>query len=58
MAKMIACEKCGAIVVPQEARNIQGFYYKSNLETYSDTNQNVDLCRNCYEEIFRMEDDL
>lgn len=58
MAKMIECEKCGAIVVPQEARNIQGFYYKSNLESYKDTNQNVDLCRNCYEEIFRMEDDL
>lgn len=58
MAKMIACEKCDVIVVPQEARNIQGFYYKSNLETYSDTNQNVDLCRKCYEEIFRMEDDL
>nr|WP_308628996.1 hypothetical protein [uncultured Eisenbergiella sp.] len=57
MARMIACEKCGAIVVPQEARNIQGFYYKSNLETYSDTNQNVDLCRYCYEEIFCMEDD-
>lgn len=57
MAKKIECEKCGAIVAPQEARNIQGFYYKSNLETYSDTNQNVDLCRNCYEEVFRMEDD-
>ena len=58
MAKMIECEKCGAIVVPQEARNVQGFYYKSNLDTYVDVNKCIDLCRKCYDKYFFMENDL
>lgn len=56
MSKMIECEKCGSIVTPEEARNIKGYYYRSNLDSYKDQAHDVDLCRECYEKIFRLEE--